>query len=190
MNLIPWFKKYKCNPVTGENIQFSELIYLNFYKNKDGEFHCPITNQVFTEHSHIVTIKQTGNVYAMKAIEELNVKTKNWKELISGISFTRKDIISLQDPHQPNDPSTYHFVKLGLTVQNKAKISSDPLSTIVVNSTSESVFKEMKVKNVQEKKKRKKRKSKKLLKKKLRKNWKVKKLKIHQKNLIKKKRRG
>jgi len=151
VHLLAWYKKYKVNPVTGEPMPLSDLIYLNFAKNNDGKFHCPITNQTFTEHTHIVCVRQTGNVYAFKAIEELNIRTKNWKELITGEPFTRKDIISLQDPNNYQDPSTYYFIKNGLTVQNKAKESSDPTANIVVNSTSQSVFKEMKEKDAKAK---------------------------------------
>lgn len=54
--------------------------------------------QVFTEHTHIVAVKPTGNVYCWDAVEELNVKAKNWKDLLTDEPFTRKDIIHLQDP--------------------------------------------------------------------------------------------
>lgn len=57
-----------------------------------------MTGKVFTDHTHIVAVKTTGNVYAWEAVEELNVKAKNWKDLMSEEPFTRKDIIHLQDP--------------------------------------------------------------------------------------------
>lgn len=34
----------------------------------------------------------------MQAVEELNIKQKYWKDLLTDDSFTRKDIIHLQDP--------------------------------------------------------------------------------------------
>jgi peptidyl-prolyl cis-trans isomerase-like protein 2 len=156
VNLIAWYKKYKVNPVTGAPIPLSELIYLNFSKNSDNQFHCPITNQVFTEHTHIVTIKQTGNVFAYKAVEELNIRNKNWKELITGEPFTRKDVITLQDPNNFQDPANFYFIKNGLTVQAKAVVESgDKLANIVVNPTSQSVFKEMKANEELEKERKK-----------------------------------
>lgn len=38
------------------------------FKNKNftfsaGEFHCPVLNKVFTEFTHIVAVKTTGNVF-------------------------------------------------------------------------------------------------------------------------------
>ena len=45
-------------------MKVSELIKLNFSKNVDGKFHCPITFKVFNQNTHIVAIRTTGNVYA------------------------------------------------------------------------------------------------------------------------------
>lgn len=36
---------------------------------------CP-TVQVFTEHTHIVAVRVTGNVYCWEAVEELCIKSK------------------------------------------------------------------------------------------------------------------
>jgi peptidyl-prolyl cis-trans isomerase-like protein 2 len=33
-----------------------------------------------------------------QAVEELNIKPKNWKDLLDDTPFTRKDIIHIQDP--------------------------------------------------------------------------------------------
>lgn len=79
--------------------------------------------KVFNENSHIVAIKTTGNVFSyevgivlyyifvntlhtyilgnifslnLQAIEELNLKTKNFKDLLTSEPFTRKDIITIQ----------------------------------------------------------------------------------------------
>jgi len=60
------------------------------------EYHCPATFRVFTDHTHIVAIKTTGNVYAYEAIDRLNIKAKNWRDLLTDEPFTREDIIVLQ----------------------------------------------------------------------------------------------
>lgn len=36
--------------------------------------------------------------YSSMQLEELNIKPKNWKDLLTDEPFTRKDIIHLQDP--------------------------------------------------------------------------------------------
>lgn len=80
-------------------------------------------NKVFTEFTHIVAVKTTGNVFCyevyasmlnivtsslpicytlihsatlVQAIKELNIKTKNWKELLTDESFTKYDLITIQ----------------------------------------------------------------------------------------------
>jgi peptidyl-prolyl cis-trans isomerase-like protein 2 len=95
-NIVPWLKKYKNDPITGKPLSAKDLIKLNFYKNSEGKFHCPITYKEFTDFTHIVAIRQTGNVYSYDAIKELNITPKYWKDLISGEPFTKKDIITLQ----------------------------------------------------------------------------------------------
>lgn len=42
----------------------------------------------------MVAVKPSGNVYAWDAVEELNVKRKNWTDLMTGEAFTRKDVRS------------------------------------------------------------------------------------------------
>ena len=53
-------------------------------------------HKVFTEFTHIVAIKKTGNVFSYEAIRELNIKPKNWKELLTDEPFTKEDIITIQ----------------------------------------------------------------------------------------------
>ena len=62
-----------------------------------------MTCKVFTDNSHVVAVKTTGNVFAYEAVQELNIKPKNFTDLITGEAFTRKDIITLQDPHNPEE---------------------------------------------------------------------------------------
>jgi peptidyl-prolyl cis-trans isomerase-like protein 2 len=69
---------------------------LNIHNFFLGEYHCPVTFKVFSDHTHIVAIMTTGNVYAYEAIDRLNIKTKHWKDLLSEEPFTRKDIITIQ----------------------------------------------------------------------------------------------
>ena len=80
-NIIPYIKKYKRNPVTGQPLKMTDLIKLNFHKNPKGEYHDPISFKIFTDFTHIVAIKTSGNVYGSDTVEELNT--------ISG--FTKKE---------------------------------------------------------------------------------------------------
>ncbi|KAJ3191862.1 Peptidyl-prolyl cis-trans isomerase cyp8 [Irineochytrium annulatum] len=95
-HIVPWIKKHGTNPVTGEKLEAKDLIPLNFHKNQDGQYHDPVTYKVFTESTHIIAIDVSGNVYAAETIEELNAKTKCWRDLLTEEPFTRKNIITIQ----------------------------------------------------------------------------------------------
>ena len=121
LNVVPYIKKFGKHPVTGQPLAIGDLVKLHFHKNADGEYHCPVLNkarapaqppppppaladgaaaagQVFTESTHIVAVRTSGNVYCHDALAELNFKPKNWRDLLSDTPFTRKDVIVIQDP--------------------------------------------------------------------------------------------
>lgn len=116
MNIVPFLKKYGINPVTGEKLSAKELIKLNFHKNGDGKYHCPVTFKIFNENTHIVAIRPTGNVFCMDAVERLNIKPSFFKDLLTDEPFTRKDIISIQDPTKIDkfNLNTFYHVRKNL----------------------------------------------------------------------------
>eukprot|EP00882_Tetradesmus_deserticola_P033605 GHRQ01038405.1.p2 GENE.GHRQ01038405.1~~GHRQ01038405.1.p2 ORF type:complete len:219 (+),score=69.97 GHRQ01038405.1:389-1045(+) len=113
VHVVPYVKKYGKHPVTGAPLELGDLIRLNYHKNADGEYACPVTSKVSTPHTHIAAVKNTGNVYSYDALEELCIKPKNWKDLLTEEPFTRKDIIHLQDPLNVSGRliSEFHHVK-------------------------------------------------------------------------------
>ncbi|KAJ3126907.1 Peptidyl-prolyl cis-trans isomerase cyp8 [Physocladia obscura] len=108
--IVPWIKKHGTNPVTGAPLSASDLIPLHFHKNKDGAYHDPITFKVFTDNTHIVACP-SGHVFAWETIDELCVKPKSWRDLMTDEPFKRKDIITLQDPHNVSmqDINSFHY---------------------------------------------------------------------------------
>ncbi|XP_039268246.2 RING-type E3 ubiquitin-protein ligase PPIL2-like [Styela clava] len=98
LSIIPWLKKYGTNPITGKKMDAKSLVKLNFHKNADGKYHCPVLFKVFNENTHIVAVSKTGNVYSYDAIEQLNIKPKNWRDLLTDEIFARSDLITIQDP--------------------------------------------------------------------------------------------
>ncbi|KAF8568469.1 hypothetical protein P879_07866 [Paragonimus westermani] len=125
-NVLPFVRKHGLNPVTGKKMKASELIKLNFYRNSDGKYHCPVTFKVFNENTHIVAVKVTGNVYSYEAVTRLNVKSNNYFDLLTSEPFTKNDIITIQDPanlDKFNISAFYH-------VQNKEENQSG--SNVVV----------------------------------------------------------
>ena len=111
LHIVPYLQKHKKNPINNKPLHIKDLIRLNFYKNTENEYHCPVTFRVFTEHSAIVAIKPSGNVYSLEAVEELNKKPNSLKDLLTDEPFTLQDIIVLQDPINPKDSSKFYFLQ-------------------------------------------------------------------------------
>ncbi|KAG5518597.1 hypothetical protein PMAC_002993 [Pneumocystis sp. 'macacae'] len=99
LHIIPYIKKHRTNPITGEKLEAKSLLKLKFYKNEKGEYCCPITYKIFNNHTHIVAIRTSGNVFSWDTIDNLNLKTKNMNDLLTNESFTKNDIITIQNPY-------------------------------------------------------------------------------------------
>ncbi|KAF2262980.1 hypothetical protein CC78DRAFT_534392 [Lojkania enalia] len=98
-HILTWLSKHNnTNPIDGSPLKRSDLITLQFHKNEEGEYVDPVTYKVFTDNTHIVALRGSGNVFAWDTVERLNIKAKNWRDLVSDEEFSRKDIITLQDP--------------------------------------------------------------------------------------------
>lgn len=100
--------------MTGKKLASDDLIKLNFFKNNDDEFFDPVTfkvcfgspascgtelippRQVFNEHTPLVAIKTSGNVFSRESIDRLNIKPGHWRDLMTDEAFTRADLITLQ----------------------------------------------------------------------------------------------
>ena len=46
VHIVPYLKKYKANPCTGQPLDAKGLIKLKYQKNAAGEFHCPVMYKV------------------------------------------------------------------------------------------------------------------------------------------------
>lgn len=61
-----------------------------------------------------------------QAVEQLNIKTGNWKDLLNDQPFVRKDIITI---HDSNDAmkfnlSTFHHIKNNIRVEDEGRLCS------------------------------------------------------------------
>lgn len=148
MQIVPYIRKFGKHPVTGAPLKQEDLIPLTFHKNSEGEYHCPVLNKVFTEFTHIVAVKTTGNVFSYESIKELNIKTKNWKELLTDELFKREDIITIQNPNTLENKSLVNFdhVKKNLKVDDEElqKMESDPSYNINMKGDLKQMLKELK----------------------------------------------
>ncbi len=90
----------------------------------------PVTFKVFTDNTHIVALKTTGNVFAWETVERLNIKAKMWKDLVSDEEFGRKDIITLQDPQnvEARDLSSFKYLQDGVSTltEEQERERNDP----------------------------------------------------------------
>lgn len=116
-----FLKQFKVNPITGKPLDAKSLIKLNFYKNNEDEYHCPALFKPFTKNSHIVANRITGNVFSYEAIEQLNIKAKNWKDLVDDTPFNRKDLITIQDQSnlEKFNITTFYHIKKKLKVETE-----------------------------------------------------------------------
>jgi peptidyl-prolyl cis-trans isomerase-like 2 len=126
-----WLDKHGTNPVTGEPLAAKDLIKLNFARNADtagdaakagvtdgkGDLIDPVTFKVLTENTHVVAIRHGSyaNVFAWETVERMNIKAKMWRDLVDDAEFTRKDIITLQDPRNAasRDLSQFKHIRDG-----------------------------------------------------------------------------
>lgn len=83
----------------------------------------PVTYKVFTNNTHMVALGNTGNVFSYDSVERLNIKAKMWRDLVSDEEFSRKDIITLQDPQnlESRNLSSFKYVKDGTSPLNAGK---------------------------------------------------------------------
>ncbi|KAH7912607.1 cyclophilin-like domain-containing protein [Hygrophoropsis aurantiaca] len=93
VNIIPWLKQHNnTNPINKEPLTPNDLITLNYSRKPSGEIHDPISFKPFSEHSHIVAIATTGNVFLAESI-------KGGQDLLADVKFKKEDVITLQNPH-------------------------------------------------------------------------------------------
>ena len=74
----------------------------------------------FVYSTHIAAIKSTGNVFSYEAIEELNIKPKSFRDLLTDEPYQRKDLIMLQDPQNQTkfNLNAFHHIKNSLKLDN------------------------------------------------------------------------
>lgn len=147
--LVPFIRKHKCDPVTGQPMTTNDIIRLNMSKDAEGQWQCPTLCKVFTNNVHVVAIRSTGNVFSFEAVNELNLKMKNFTDLLTGEPFTRSDIITLQNPNDPEhmalrDVSNFKHLQTmrddmsELRASDK-KIRHNPMSEKIMKSVNEHI---------------------------------------------------
>eukprot|EP00629_Pelagomonadales_sp_RCC1024_P000624 CAMPEP_0119281320 /NCGR_PEP_ID=MMETSP1329-20130426/24473_1 /TAXON_ID=114041 /ORGANISM="Genus nov. species nov., Strain RCC1024" /LENGTH=548 /DNA_ID=CAMNT_0007281929 /DNA_START=190 /DNA_END=1833 /DNA_ORIENTATION=- len=97
--LLPFAKARGRSPATGAPLAVKDVIRLKMAKNMDGQWHCPVTCKVFTNHSRVCAVATTGNVYSYEAVKELCLKRPPpLLDLLDSTPFKKEDLIMLHDP--------------------------------------------------------------------------------------------
>mmetsp|Transcript_19865 Transcript_19865/g.54870 ORF Transcript_19865/g.54870 Transcript_19865/m.54870 type:complete len:554 (+) Transcript_19865:75-1736(+) len=115
-HIVQYIKKYGKHPVRGGKLEVNELIPLHFHKNPEGNIHCPVTFKVFTNNSHVAMNAASGHVYSFDAMNELNRKTKNYKDLITSQPFKwPADVVIVQDPDDmmSREVEKFYYIQQG-----------------------------------------------------------------------------
>lgn len=124
LNIVPYLKKFHRHPVSGQPLAASDLVKLHFHRNTDGQYACPVLYKPFTQHTHIVAIKPTGNVYCYDAVKQMNLKANHLFDLLDETPFTRADVIHIQDPSNANRREMENFSHVVENLQAGAKKES------------------------------------------------------------------
>lgn len=114
-SIFPYIERYHRHPVTGQPLQKKDLIVLHFHKNREGNYHCPITYKEFNDHSYIVANRKSGHVYSNDAINALCRKGKHWVDFFTDESFSPADLIVIQNPQDlcKRQIAEFDYVKTG-----------------------------------------------------------------------------
>ena len=62
--------------MSGEPLALKDVVKLHFAKGPEGGYMCPVLNKVFTESTHIVAVRPTGNVYCWEVRAHLHANLK------------------------------------------------------------------------------------------------------------------
>lgn len=122
----------------GTPLKSVDLIKLNIAKNESGEYVDPVTYKVLTNNTHVVALRNTGNVFAWETVERLNIKGKLWRDLVTDEEFGRKDIITLQDPQniESRNLNNFNYMKTGesLLMEDQLREENDPANNVNTNA--------------------------------------------------------
>jgi len=123
--IVPFVLKHRMDPVTGDPLSVRDLITLHMDRDmEDGrQWQCPILTKHLNDHTKVVAIVQPNgtdaNVYSYQAYYELNVKARNYEDLMSSTKFDpQRDVIILHDPdneewNRKRDINTFYHIRYG-----------------------------------------------------------------------------
>lgn len=137
-------KFHQIHPITGKRATAKDLIELKLHKNADGQYHCPVSFKLLTQHSKIVANRRSGHVYAYQSYFDMNLKPKYFKDLLTDEPFSKSDIVTIQDPDLSDTKwkvSDFYYIKHKLRLDEDSGVSKirniDNQSSILQSSLEE-----------------------------------------------------
>uniref|UniRef100_F7A1Z2 RING-type E3 ubiquitin-protein ligase PPIL2 n=1 Tax=Macaca mulatta TaxID=9544 RepID=F7A1Z2_MACMU len=115
LNIVPWLKRYGTNPSNGE---VTDLPVCAFSL---GKYHCPVLFTVFTNNTHIVAVRTTGNVYAYEVVGLASFPPLTAGFTLLGILFLPQDPTNLDKFNVSNFYHVKNNVKIIDPDEEKAK---------------------------------------------------------------------
>ena len=131
--LLPFVKRHGVSPFDGKPCSLGDLIPLVFVASPGGGGHLdPCSGKPFTRHSRLVAIRTSGNVFDAEVVEALNLRPKNYVDLVSDSPFTRADVVVVADPGNPtwvasHNPGTFYFRVSGVPLKPEGGADPDGL---------------------------------------------------------------
>lgn len=132
--LVAFIEQYGKSPASGEPASLADVLELHIARNERGEWHDPVSMREFTDHSHLVALP-SGYVYLHETVQQLNIKPKMMRDLITDAPFQKSDILTLQDPHAPEkrDMQGMFHVQHNLTLKQQS--TGDDVNAAATGST-------------------------------------------------------
>lgn len=112
--IMSYLKRYgNVHPITGHKLLPSALASIKFhYSNEETLPDCPITGKVFNDNTKVIANVKSGHVYYAEVVYELNIKAKNYKDLVTDEVFQQSDLVVLYDPKEKKkDRKSFYFIK-------------------------------------------------------------------------------
>ncbi|MES1916607.1 MAG: hypothetical protein MHM6MM_008416 [Cercozoa sp. M6MM] len=109
-----------------------DLITLKVHRNANGQLHCPLSLQLFSEHARICAVVPEGaasaHCYSYSAVLELFSDQKGTlREPLTGAPVTKKCILVLQDPQ---DPEWQQKHGVGIVGEHDAELNEEVIEAM------------------------------------------------------------
>ncbi|CDR94084.1 Peptidyl-prolyl cis-trans isomerase 4, putative [Babesia bigemina] len=136
-NIREYITLHGSNPVNGEPLQINQLVELHFTRDENNELQCPLSFKRFTPSSHVVAVLASGYVYGHAALKDIAKKQKDgtMSDPMTGVPFTKADVVTLQDPHNTEWRKIANFKHIATTFARSGDAKGEIRGNALYRST-------------------------------------------------------